>query len=107
MMADVIGLIVVLSVIGLAAAALAVTTFTLLRMRSTLRRNAGARSLASSKRDWGIETVDPIAGLRSSYKPEPMCERCLVVEHPGALPFFVCRLNERCGLLEDEQVSRR
>ena len=72
-------------------------------LRRSLAQRAG---LASPKRTWHAEMVDPVARLRSPYKTEPLCSRCLTVAAAGERPFFVCRLNESCGLLEDEHVIR-
>ena len=90
--------------LGLAVAVLAAIGVALVKLRLSLTRRAGG---ATAKRTWHAETVDPVARLRSPYKAEPLCPRCLAVGAPGERPFFVCRLNDHCGLLEDEPVARR
>lgn len=88
-------------------AAVALVSLGLLRrrVRAALARRRGGT--ASPKRAWHAETVDPVARLRSPYRPEPLCRRCLAINPPGERPFFVCRLNEECGLLEDTPADRR
>lgn len=87
------------------AVALAILGITLWKFRASLaRRNGGT---ASPNRVWHAETVDPVARLRSPYKAEPLCPRCLAVRPAGDRVFYLCRLNEDCGLLEDAPADRR
>ena len=50
------------------------------------------------------EKTDTLAVLRSPYKPAPLCGRCLAMRHSNGSPYFVCRMNERCGLRENENA---
>gem|GEM_PF-4615233 len=90
--------------IGMAVLAVIAAGVAWLRRRVVGR--AGRTGAAPSKRAWHIETVDPIARLRSPYKPAPMCRRCLEMGRPGEPPMFMCRQDERCGLLEEEQADQ-
>ena len=92
--------------IALALLVLAAVGAALLQARRSLHRRERA-SAASPKRHWHAEAVDPIARLRSPYKPEPMCPRCLSLGGHGDPLIFLCRLNGECGLLEDEAADRR
>jgi hypothetical protein len=95
-----------LGAIGVVAAlAFLLLGLALRRVRAALARRRGGT--ASPKRAWHAETVDPVARLRSPYKPEPLCPRCLAINPTGERPFYVCRLNDECGLLEDTPARRR
>ena len=64
----------------------------------------GEQAVLLSKRREPTEQPDALAALRSPYKPAPLCSRCLAMRHPGGSPYFVCRMNDRCGLHEDEKA---
>lgn len=86
-------------------AALAILGVALWKFRTNLARRKGGT--ASPNRAWHAEAVDPVARLRSPYKAEPLCPRCLAVRPAGERVFYLCRLNEDCGLLEDAPADRR
>ncbi len=75
------------------------------RFRANLDRRSGAN--VSLKRAWHAEAIDPVARLRSPYKTEALCSRCLPVRPAGDRVYYLCRLNEECGLFEDAPADRR
>jgi hypothetical protein len=54
--------------------------------------------------DWPAAPHDALSVFRSPYKPRPLCTRCVAVGI-GGQPRYLCRMTERCGLIEDEKVS--
>lgn len=89
----------------IAAIVLLTLAYTLLRHRSRIGEEFAPPVRRWSRGTRHVEVVDPVARLRSPYKSVPLCDRCFAMRRAGQAPYFVCRLDERCGLLEGETAD--
>jgi hypothetical protein len=78
--------------------------YSLVRAKQRSSLSGGEQAALLSKRSEPAEKTDALAALRSPYKPTPLCGQCLTMRHPGGGTYFVCRMNDRCGLHEDEKA---